>query len=77
MARSRARGAKKPDRGAGRQAKSRKKAAPAPAAAVEVVEEGGGSTFDDAICIVTALLIVTAILFADAFLGTYEKGVFF
>jgi hypothetical protein len=77
MARSRSRsggGAKK--KGADRQAKSRKAAAPV--AEVEVVEEEGGMSIDDGIPIITGLLLLVAFVLVDYVLGVhYGEGMFF
>ena len=77
MARSRS---KSGSGGSGRRtprATSRKQEAPA-TASVEVVEEGKDLGLDDGIAIVTALLILVAILLVDYDLGThYGRGVFF
>ena len=76
MARSRSRkgaGAKS----GGRQAKSRK-AAPAPVADVEVVEEEGGMGIDDGIPIITGVLLLVAFVLVDYVLGNhYGEGMFF
>lgn len=73
--RSRSGAAKKP--AGGRQAKSKKKAAPI-ADEVEVVEESGGMGIDDAIPIVTGVLLIASFLLVDYVLGTdYGKGLFF
>ena len=79
MARSRSRssgGRKKADDAKGRQAKSRKKAAPV--AEVEVVEESGGLTIDDGIPIITGILLIVAFVLVDYVLGShYGEGLFF
>lgn len=75
MARSRSRSSGK-KAGAGRQAKSKKKAAPV--AEVEVVEETGGMGIDDAIPIVTGVILIVAFVLVDYVLGTdYHRGLFF
>ncbi|MCB9916146.1 MAG: hypothetical protein H6828_13545 [Planctomycetes bacterium] len=77
MARSKNRGGggAKKAAGGGRQAKSRK---PAPVAEVEVVEEESGMGIDDAIPIVTGLLLIVAFFLVDYVLGNhYADGLFF
>jgi hypothetical protein len=57
-----------------RAASSRKSAG----AEVEVVEEAGGLTIDDGIPIITAILMIAALLVVDYALGTqYGEGFFF
>ena len=70
--RSRGRAAK----AAGRQTKSKKVAVPV-ATEVEVVEESGGAGIDNGIAVITAVLLLLAILFVDANLGRYGSGLFF
>lgn len=77
MARSRARGARPAAAAPKRQAKSRRKAAPAAIAEVEVVEEEKGLGIDDGVVIVTTLCLLVAFLFVDALRGQYGTGLFF
>jgi hypothetical protein len=75
MARSRSRTSSKKG-GGSRQAKSKKKAAPV--SEIEVVEEGGGMTIDDAIPIVTGVILIVAFVLVDYVLGAhYGEGMFF
>lgn len=81
MARSSKKAAKAPKEAGrgGREARATsKKAAPAAAVEVEVVEEGRGLGIDDGIVLMTTVLLVIAFFFADYVLGTdYGKGLFF
>lgn len=76
-----ARRTSRPAKGGSRQAKatSRKKTAAAAAPAqVEVVEEEQSGHIEDGIAVVTAILLIAALLFADAELGMhYGEGLFF
>lgn len=55
-----------------------RKAAPVPAAEVEVVEEGRGLGIDEGIIILTTLCFLAAVLVTDYALGThYGAGLFF
>lgn len=62
---------------AGRQVKSKKMAAVPVVAEVDVVEERGGAGIDAGIAVLTAILLIAAILFVDANLGRYGGGLFF
>lgn len=69
------RGAKAPERDT--KARSRK-AAPAPALEVEVVEEERGLGIDEGLIILTTLIFLGAVLVTDYALGThYGVGLFF
>lgn len=69
MARSRSRGATR---------STSKKAAPAVADEVEIIEEEKGLSMEDGIAIVTGVLLIVAILLVDYELGSsYGKGLFF
>jgi hypothetical protein len=68
---ARAGGRAKPER----QPKARSQKA-APAATVEVVEEGGGMGIDAGIAIATTVLLILAFLFMDALKGKFDAGLF-
>ena len=57
-------------------ATSRRPSKPA-AAEVEVVEEDSGEGIDTGILVVTFLMLFGAVLFVDALLGRFDKGMFF
>jgi hypothetical protein len=61
-----------------RAASPRAKQAPAEPAAVEIVEEKQGTSWEGGVAIVTTLLLLAAILFTDYHLGVhYGEGMFF
>jgi nucleoside permease NupC len=63
-----------------RSAKSEKKTGASRASkptAVEVVEEGGGDGVETAIAVVTALVLIVAIVLVDHELGAMGSGLFF
>jgi hypothetical protein len=72
--RAAARGGRAAKPAAGRQTKSKKTTA---VVEVEVVEESGGSGIDAGIAVMTSILLLVAILFVDAHLARYGKGMFF
>ncbi len=58
-------------------AKPRKSAPPPPAAGdVEIVEESGGEGWETAVAVVTALILVAAIVCVDLQRGWYGEGLF-
>lgn len=58
-------------------ATSRRQSKPAAATEVEVVEEEAGEGIDTGILVVTFLMLFGAVLFVDALLGRFDKGMFF
>ncbi len=73
MARRSTRASKKPAKAP----KARKSApAAAPVADVEIVEESGGDGWETAVAVVTALILIAAIVCVDLQRGWYGEGLF-
>ena len=53
-----------------------RKSTPAPAADVEIVEESGGDGWETAVAVVTALILIAAIVCVDLQRGWYGEGLF-
>ena len=65
-------------RGSRGSSKARKEKKAAPAAEVEVVEEGKGMGMEDGMVIVTTVILIATCLMVDYHLASYfEKGTFF
>ena len=65
-------------RGSRGDSKGRKEKKAAPAAEVEVVEEGKGMGMEDGMVIVTTVVLIATILMVDYHMSSYfQKGTFF
>ena len=73
-----ARSSKKRGSRGGSVSKARKEKKAAPAAEVEVVEEGKGMGMEDGMVIVTTVVLITTILMVDYHMASYfQDGMFF